>query len=476
MLRYRGSVAGWFFVLALAGCTPHYGGVGAPTLFREPALPEQALETNERESPAVEPALVADSSTEAGSDVIAIGLPQTIRLSMLVDPRIQAALQSVEQARADYTTAGLLPNPMLRGSQTLNPLPGSPFNARTGQGGPPQFDIGIAYSVDTLIFGKRSAAMEAARLGVDVALAEYSDVARQRVLEAITAYYDVLQSRELLRLAREEVEQIGRLQTITERRLALGSVGQIEAERIRVALIAGRRRLVEAEAEFDNSLSRFRARLGQAHGAERADAAGTLEFAVPQPAPELASALAVAEEHRPDFVAVRRQTTRVRADLTRERRAAWPTLNLAAGYTRQFQQQAIGFPDASSWGAGLEMSLPIFDRNQGNIRRAESSIVQADRLVEAARIDLRAEVVQALRSYRSAYQIVTTVAQALRGAASTRQRIGEAYSLGGRTLLEVLDAQTSYREVFREYTMARAEFLRSLHRLNAVVGTEMIHR
>lgn len=476
MLRYRGSFVVWFFVLALAGCTPYYRGAGADNFLREPALPDVAPQINAREDQAVALAVVADSSTVAGSDVIPIGLAQAIRLFVLADPRIKAALESVEQARADYTTAGLLPNPTLRSSQTLNSFPGSPFNAKTGQGGPPQFDIGFSYSVDTLIFGKRNAAMEAARLGVDVALAGYSDVARQRILAAITAYYDLLQSRELLRLAREEVGQIERLQSITERRLALGSVGLIEAERIRVALIAGRRRVVGAEAEFDLSLSRFRARLGQARGAERAEAAGTLEFPSPPPAPELTAALAVAEEHRPDFVSARRQATRVRADLTRERRRAWPTLNIAAGYTRQFQQQAIGFPDASSWGAGLEMSLPLFDLNQGNIRRAESSILQADLVVAAAHIELRAEVEQALRTYRAAYQVVTTVEQALQAAASVRQRVGEAYGLGGTTLLAVIDAQTAYREVFRENITARAEFLRSLHRLNAVVGTDMIRQ
>lgn len=417
----------------------------------------------------VVPALVADSPSDAGSDSIPLALPQVIRLCVLADPRIQAALESVGQARADYITSGLLPNPSLSVGQTLVPFPGG-----SRVDGPMQFDAELGYSLDTLIFGKRSAAMDAARLGVDVALADYSDVARQRILEAITAYYDVLQARELLRLAREEVEQLERLQTITERRVTLGSVGQIEADRIRVAVIGGRRRLVQAESELDNSRSRLRARLGQARGAERADAAGTLDLTSPPAPPALAAALTLAEDHRPDYLAVRRQATRARADLTREQRAAWPTLDVTAGYSRQFYE-AEGRLGNDFWGAGLEMSLPFFDRNQGNILRAESSIRQTDLLVAAARIDLRAEVEQALRTYRAAHQIVTTVdEQALQAASSARQRVEEAYALGGRTLLEVLDAQAAYREVFREHITARADFLRSLHRLNAVVGTEMI--
>jgi outer membrane protein, heavy metal efflux system len=362
-----------------------------------------------------------------------------------------------------------LPNPSLAVGQSLVPYPGG-----SKADGPMQLDVEVSYSLDTLLFGKRSAAMEAARAGVDVALAEYSDVARQRILAAITAYYDVLQARELLDIAREEVAQLERLETLTERRVALASVGPIELDRIRIAVIGGKRRLVQAEAELDNARSRLRTHLGQARGAKRADAAGTLDLSSPPPLPELPAALALAEANRPDFLAVRRQASRARADLTRERRAAWPTLGVAAGYSRQFYE-AEGRLGNDFWGVGLELSPPLFDRNQGNIARGESSVRQADLMITATRIDLEAEVEQALRSYRAARQSVTTLdQQALDAASRARQRIEEAYGLGGRTLLEVLDAQAAYREVFREHISARADLFRSLHKLNAVVGTEMI--
>jgi cobalt-zinc-cadmium efflux system outer membrane protein len=360
-------------------------------------------------------------------------------------------------------------------SGTLVPFPGSPFNEETRQGGPPQFDIGLSYSVDTLIFGTRSAAMEATRLGVDVAFAEYAEVARQRILEAIHAYYDVLEARAQLEIAREEAEQLDRLHGITERRVQLGSVGHVELDRMRVALAGGRRRLRRAEAELDNAKSRLRAHLGRAAFANRVDAVGTLEIgSLPSP-PDLRSAMQLAEERRPDLVALKRQVARASADLTVERRTAWPSLTVAAGYTRQFQEQAIGFPDANSWGAGIEMSLPIFDRNQGNIARAQSAVRQADLLVSAARLDLRAELEQAIRDYEVAYQLVTALdEEALNAAAYVRQRVEEAYRLGGSTVLEVLDAQSAFREVYGEHIVARAEVLRALHSLNATVGTEII--
>lgn len=399
---------------------------------------------------------------------MSLDLPRVIRLCVLADPKIRAALESVAQARADYTTAGLLPNPSLSMAQSLVPFPGGSV-----ADGPMQFDAELSYSLDSLVFGKRVAAIEAARSGVDVALAEYSDVARQRILEAISAYYDVLQARELRRIARDEVAQLEQLETISKERGTLGGAGQFEVDRIRLAVVGGRRRLVQAEAEFDKARSQLRARLGPTRGTD-VEVAGSLELTSAPAPPDLTTALALAEQHRADFIAVHRQAIRVRAELTRERRAALPELSIAVGYSRQFYE-AQGLLGNDFWGTGVEMSLPFFDRNQGNISRAKSAIRQAELRVLAAHIDLRAEVEQALASYRAARQIVTMVdAEALLVASSARQRVEAAYAEGGRTVLEVLDAQAVHREVFREHINARAEFWRALHRLNAAIGAEMI--
>ncbi|HMP15982.1 MAG TPA: TolC family protein, partial [Gemmatales bacterium] len=78
-----------------------------------------------------------------------------------------------------------------------------------------------------------------------------------------------------------------------------------------------------------------------------------------------------------------------------ERRQAYPEISPQVGYTRQFQRKAIGFPDANSFGFGVEMTLPIFDRNQGNRLRAASVTVQQEYELQAGLIELRAEVIQA---------------------------------------------------------------------------------
>lgn len=471
----------------IVGCAPTYSGAKPPLPFvantRLTEEPSSATSDENDARPArstnatASGAAANGAGTELGANGanVELELPAVIRAVVLSDPRIRAALEDVEQVRADVITAGLLPNPILQADAVLFALPGSPFNAQTRQGGPPQIDIGLAYELDTILFGKRSAATTEAKRAVDVALADYADLARQRILDAIDAYFDVLEARELTRLVHQEFEQLERLQTITERRVVLGSVGQIELDRIRLATINGRRRVLSADAALDNARTKLRAKLGRTPFAARADARGTLDQTHP-PAPIASDGvLELAEKNRPDLVSLRRQIDRAEASITTAKRNAWPTLSVSVNYTRQFQETAIGFPDANSVGGALAMSLPVFDRNQGNIAKAHAAVRQAEALLDAGLVDLRAEVEEALRSYRVAYETVTTFdVESLRTAEASRARIEEAYSLGGRTLLEVLDAQSAYREVFREHVNARAELLRAMHRVNAVVGSQVL--
>jgi cobalt-zinc-cadmium efflux system outer membrane protein len=83
----------------------------------------------------------------------------------LSSPDILSAAENITQASAALWTASTPPNPTLILSQTLNPL-NRPFTAER-QGGPPQFDAGISFPIDWLVFGKRSAAMESAKLETD---------------------------------------------------------------------------------------------------------------------------------------------------------------------------------------------------------------------------------------------------------------------------------------------------------------------
>ncbi len=401
-----------------------------------------------------------------------LGLAQVIERSVTADPRIRAAFADVLRARADRLRASAADNPELSVSQTLNPFPGHQFTAQR-TGGPPQLDLQINYSLERLLFGVRRAEIRVADRQLEASLAAYAGVARERVLAAIEAYVGALEAAELEQLARANFTQLERLEAITARRVELGSVGRVELDRVRLAVVSGKRRMLSSRADAQNAKTRLRAQLGfeAQHPVEPAEG---LEV-VTREAPALAQLQARALAQRPELREQERRLAQAQQRQLRERRAALPKLRVGLGFTRQFQEQAIGAPDANSWGAALATTLPAFDRNQGGIAEAEADLFEAQANLYALRIEVGAEVEEAARSLEAAREILASFdAEALSSAERARATIEEAYGLGGRSLLELLDAQQAYRGVYGEYVGARADYLRALHRLNAVVGEEVV--
>ncbi len=403
--------------------------------------------------------------THGGEGPVRVGLGDAIRAIVLGDPEVRAALEDVEIAQADHETAAATPNPTLGVAQTMVAFPGSSFSP-TRQGGPPQLDITIGYTLDDLLFGKRTERVATARASVDTALAEHADVVRRRVVEAIGAYYDVVEAAALRTLATEEVAAIERLH---DQMVAAGEGA--DTTRVDNALLDARRRALRTAAEHDNAITRLRARLAPARGARTAEVEATLAIDAPAP-PDAYEVTRVAQRERPDLEAARRRVTERQAAIDREEQLGWPQLSVFLGYTHQFQETAIDQPDADSFGLGMQLGLPLFDRNQGGVSRAHAMHRRAQRTLEAAMTSLEAEVVQAVRNYQLAHELLTTIEQpAFDAATAERARVDEVFGWGGTTLDEVIAGHVAYYVAARNHVAAQSALIRALHRVNAVAAS-----
>ncbi|HMO35362.1 MAG TPA: TolC family protein, partial [Gemmatales bacterium] len=369
-------------------------------------------------------------------------------------------------------TASLKPNPTFEIAQTLLPLT-RPFTEEA-QGGPPQLDVGLSYRIDWFLFGKRAAAMQAASLGVQVSEAEYADLIRLRVLEAATAYYDVLEAKTLLELTQQDVTNFKRVEEITQKAVDGGGRPQVELGRIRLDRLRAEQSVRDAENELVAAKARLRALMGLGDSDASFDIRGTLDQVSTPQIPSLDESFTIASQNRPDISALQWRVQQAQAAAIFERRQAYPEISPQVGYTRQFQRKAIGFPDANSFGFGVEMTLPIFDRNQGNRLRAASVTVQQEYELQAGLIELRAEVIQAENELRTVLANSKAVAEEqLKLAAEVRDSLNKAYEAGGRPLIDVLDAQRNYRETYRLFIESRANLGRAIVKFNAVLGKKV---
>src|SRR5262249_22580523 len=155
----------------------------------------------------------------------------------------------------------------------------------------------------------------------------------------------------------------------------LGGVGTVELDRVRLSVYDARREVRNREVTLAAARAKLRAFLGPYGRDPSLDAAGGLEGPRPATAPTADRRPTPAEPGRPDIISLKRQIAKAEAAIQSERAKAYPTVTPTLALTRQFQK-SLGMPDASSWDATVTLSVPLFDRNQGNIAKARSAEVQ----------------------------------------------------------------------------------------------------
>ena len=278
----------------------------------------------------------------------------------------------------------------------------------------------------------------------------------------------------MLRMARDNLDNLLKVEEFTTRAVAEGGRPRVELNRIRLDVLAGRQAARNMETVAVATKAALKAVTGGLNVGER-----EVPSEVPPPIPitalEIARAFELARGTRPDLQALRWQVAKAQADLDVEYRKGKPEVTPKIGYTRQFQEKAIGFPDADSWGIGVDMTLPLYNRNQGNRLKSFAAANQRAFAVQAAEIELRSELETVTQELQAAEQSTgSVVAEQLRLAAQVRDGIAASYEAGGRPLIDLLDAQRNYRETYRLYIAARVSFWRAFYKYNAAIGQQVL--
>src|SRR5262249_47414554 len=142
-----------------------------------------------------------------------------------------------------------------------------------------------------------------------------------------------------------------------------------------------------------------------------------------------------AQQRRPSLVAIRGQQAAARGGLFLAQRERLPVPSLSAG--TQLTQSVNG----TSALFGFSVPLPLFDRNQGAIARAESQVRAQSLAVEAELAEARAEIERATTVLAKRRQALNALESRVVDRIPVLRRMSEdAYREGGADILELLDA------------------------------------
>jgi cobalt-zinc-cadmium efflux system outer membrane protein len=387
-------------------------------------------------------------------------LDQAVQEAIAHNLDLAAERLNINVAEAREITARLRPNPVLSLSgQTLNLL-GAAYTSNSPLG-PNQFNIHTDFPIER--GHKRGQRIALAREEKSLAELGVREVMRQVIASVQNAFVDVQQAKENLKLAQENLKSLESVVAINEARLRSGDLAQVELDRSRVAALQYRAAVQQAQLQLDQAKTQLQQLLGRKQKSADFDVAGELRRDTVLDSPAEITRLALAR--RPDLLANQAAQARSRADLRLQ--LANGKVDFSVG--TEFTHQSAWGISGSSLGVYFSVPLPVFNRNQGEIVRAQREIALGAARSEAVQASIRTEVEKAYRQYVVSRQLLASIeTEMLAKARSVRDTTDYSYRRGEASLVEFLDAQRAFNDAMQTFNDARANYARSLYLIDTV--------
>jgi cobalt-zinc-cadmium efflux system outer membrane protein len=164
-------------------------------------------------------------------------------------------------------------------------------------------------------------------------------------------------------------------------------------------------------------------------------------------------------------LAAQQRLERNRSDVQLQRAEAIPNLTPSFGYKRDFGVNSAVF--------GITLPLPLFNRNQGGIARANAQVEQQRYEVERAVLAVGREVQEAFQALETQTEKVRAMERNyVPSARSARDIAQQSYRLGALDLIGLLDSERVYRDTLRGYNQALYDYQFAVFQLEAAIGKE----
>jgi outer membrane protein, heavy metal efflux system len=440
---------------------PVFRTTGAQASIRQSAQPIVVPQYGDLELP---PEL-RDYGTPEG-----MNLDTAIELLVKQNLDLEAARLEIPMADADVLTANLRANPIFYADTQLIPYGHFSF---LRPGGPPQSDININYPLD--ITFKRQARTRSAREAKSVTEAQLKDAVRNQIDNLYTVYEDVVSAGLTLKFSEVYVAGIRRLFSITEELVKKEQIKPADLEAVKASVMKAELQVKEskqAKIKANRALALIlNMPLDDVEKIDVFDPVGQLR-PLPLMREELVNKALAA---RPDLLAIKIGVRRADSDLRLAKANAVPDVYvLYQPYTFQ-NNTYLGVPSAYSWTLGLTASIPLYNRNQGNVTRAKINIDQTQLQVESQKRIVISDVLNAAQELEQSLVVVVQLREEILPASrKVRDSAFNRFRGGETSALEFLDAQQDFNDNVRLYRDAMVRHRRAILDLNTAVGERVL--
>lgn len=402
--------------------------------------------------------------TEAtAQDTLRLDLPKSEKLFLEGNYRLIAQGYQTDQAKAEVITAKLFDNPELNYENLF-------YNHETGRFletsmATGQFNAEISQLIK--LAGKRNKNIQLANSGVKVAEYAYFDVMRTLRYELRSTFYKTYYAQQSATVYKEQIANLEHLLSASERQLKSGNLALKDILRIKslvYSLKAEYSSLLKEISDLESSLKLI----------TNIPASSVLLLNIPE---QIESSLKLDEQpysqlveqakiNRVDLQLAKAEITYATQNLRLQKAMAIPDLEVAISYDLKGN-----YPEKYT-GIGIKIPLPLFNRNQGEIKKARIAIDAGNILLKQQESILENEV---YNSYQSALR-TEALYQGLDPNFSEDfktliKEVSKNFSNRNISLIEFLDFYDSYKDNMLQLNNLKFERVNAKEEINYVTGS-----
>lgn len=369
---------------------------------------------------------------------------RVIELARSSSPSVRLAGAAVEEERADLIGARIF----ARDNPVLEAVAGPRWGDET------TMDREATLAIPIELGGKRRKRVAAARASIDRASAEVAVDAQEAIARALRAYYQALHAQERLALASERKKLAEQLFDAATSRRSAGDVAELEVNLAATEVARAESEALAEAAEVERARGELAITLGL-DGPDDAAVHGALG--------ERSAFDTLHPAERADVVAARVAIQEEEAAVVSADAARFPDFNFRVTYAREDGGTDIIL-------AGLAVTLPFFDRGQGERAGARARVRRAELELQLTEAVVATEVEVATRAYRTSVAAVVKLEEdALPLVARNEELSVTAYTSGKADVAtvilvrrEALDTRREYLDRQLEAALAGVELSRAL--------------
>jgi cobalt-zinc-cadmium efflux system outer membrane protein len=373
---------------------------------------------------------------------------EVVMRALTENPELRAQRTEVDAARGRLQQAGLRPNPMLE------------LGGQANVAGPDN-NVNIGLNIPLDLNGRRQGRVGVAEREIEMKQAQVTDRERRLAAEVRIKAGELLAARRNLAITRELHETNRKALGLLHERASRGAAPPLDESLLLVEVNRLEASLGILESRVEVLGFQLKLLAGMPPG-EPLALQGELS---PRPLTfDRSEGLRRALAGRPDLVVARAEAAMAQAKIRKEEaEGRWD-----ASFNLGYQRQDTGFPlngltdrggtraiqDTFHYvGGGVAITLPVRNRNQGNIATATAEAQGAERKREAVELTIRQEVAAAFTQLEAARRSLEVYTRGVRDVAQRNlEVVRQTYELGRTPFLDVIAEQRRYIDIELGYT------------------------